>query len=133
MNYLLDTHALIWAIKERKKLSHTVIQVLENADNSIFVSAISFWEIALKFSVGKLELRNILPEEFPDAAIQIGFQLISLSPNESASHHRLMLTDHKDPFDRMLIWQAIQRNLVFISNDNNIAQYGPAAGLKSLW
>ena len=107
MNYLLDTHVFIWAIKERKKLSPVVIETLENADNSVFVSAITFWEISLKFSIGKLELRNILPEEFPEAALQMGFELIPLSPNESASHHKLKLTQHKDPLDRMLIWQAI--------------------------
>jgi PIN domain nuclease of toxin-antitoxin system len=132
MNYLLDTHALVWAIKERKKLSPAVIQILENPDNVIFVSAITFWEIALKFSVGKLELRNILPDEFPDASLEIGFELISLSPNESASHHKLMLTTHKDPFDRMLIWQAIQRNLIFITKDDDLDQY-KGAGLKTLW
>ncbi|MDB5007687.1 MAG: hypothetical protein JWP45_2080 [Mucilaginibacter sp.] len=132
MNYLLDTHALIWAIKERKKLSPVVIQTLENADNSIFVSAITFWEIALKFSVGKLELRNILPDEFPEASLQMGFELISLSPNESASHYKLISTDHKDPFDRMLIWQAIQRNLIFITKDDRLKRY-KIAGLKTLW
>src|ERR1700753_1148433 len=110
MNCLVDTHVLIWAIKERKKLSRKVIETLENADNTIFVSAISFWEIALKFSVGKLELQKILPNEFPTAAMEMGFELISLSPAESASHYELIITSHKDPFDRMLIWQAIQRN-----------------------
>jgi PIN domain nuclease of toxin-antitoxin system len=132
MNYLLDTHTLIWAIKEREKLSPVVIQTLENADNSIFVSAIAFWEIALKFSVGKLELRNILPDEFPEASLQMGFELISLSPNESASSYKLILTDHKDPFDRMLIWQAIQRNLIFITKDDRLERY-KIAGLKTLW
>jgi PIN domain nuclease of toxin-antitoxin system len=132
MNYLLDTHVLIWAIKERKKLSPVVIQILENADNSIFVSAITFWEIALKFSVGKLELRNILPDEFPEVSLQMGFEFISLSPKESASHYKLILTDHKDPFDRMLIWQAIQRNLIFITKDDRLEKY-KIAGLKTLW
>ena len=132
MSYLLDTHTLIWAIKERKKLSIAAVGVLENADNSVFVSAITFWEIALKFSVGKLELRNIMPDEFPEASIQAGFQLLSLSPNECASHYKLILTNHKDPFDRMLIWQAIERNLIFISKDERLAQY-KTAGLKTLW
>lgn len=132
MNYLLDTHTLIWAIKDRKQLSQKVIQTLENPDNSIFVSSITFWEIALKFSVGKLELRNIMPDEFPQASLQIGFQLIPLSPNECASHYKLILTNHKDPFARMLIWQAIERKLIFISKDNRLEQY-KAVGLKTLW
>jgi PIN domain nuclease of toxin-antitoxin system len=132
MSYLLDTHALIWAIKERKKLSPLVIETLENADNSVFVSSITFWEIALKFSVGKLDLINIMPDDFPEESLKIGFQLISLSPNESASYHKLLLTNHKDPFDRMLIWQAIERNLILITKDNNLDQY-KIAGLKTLW
>jgi len=132
MNFLVDTHVLIWAIKERKKLSRRVVEILENPDNSIFVSAITFWEIALKFSVDKLELRNILPGQFPDAAIDMGFQLLPLSPVESASFYKLILTNHKDPFDRMLIWQAIQSNLTFITNENEFAQY-QIAGLKTFW
>jgi len=132
MSYLLDTHTLIWAIKERKKLSQAVIEILENADNTIFVSAITFWEIALKFSNGKLELQNIVPDQFTETALQMGFQLISLSPEESASYHKLTLTTHKDPFDRMLIWQAIQRDLIFITKDERLEQY-KSSGLKTLW
>jgi PIN domain nuclease of toxin-antitoxin system len=132
MNCLIDTHVLIWAVKERKRLSREVVEVLENPDNSIFVSAITFWEIALKFSFGKLELRNILPDQFPEASKDMGFQLLSLSPAESASFHKLILTNHKDPFDRMLIWQAIQRNLIFITKDDDLGPY-KNAGLKTFW
>ena len=132
MNYLLDTHTLIWAIKDPKKLSSTAIQVVQNADNSIFISAITFWEIALKFSIGKLELRNILPDEFPGISLQLGFQLISISPDESASQYKLPVTNHKDPFDRMLVWQAISRNLTLISKDDRMLLYVDA-GLKVLW
>jgi len=132
MNCLLDTHTLIWAIKEREKLSPLVVQTIENADNTIFVSSITFWEISMKFSIGKLELINILPDQFPEASLNVGFELISLSPSETASHYKLLLTAHKDPFDRMLIWQAIQRNLVFISKDDRLGQY-KVAGLKTLW
>jgi PIN domain nuclease of toxin-antitoxin system len=132
MNYLLDTHTLIWALQDRKQLSGKVTQALENPDNAIFVSAITFWEIALKFSIGKLDLVNILPDEFPRASLQTGFQLIPLLPDESASHYKLPLTNHKDPFDRMLIWQAIERNLIFISKDNRLEPY-KTVGLKTLW
>ncbi|MDR3697598.1 type II toxin-antitoxin system VapC family toxin [Mucilaginibacter sp.] len=132
MNYLLDTHTLIWALQDQKQLSDKVTQTLEHPDHSIFVSAITFWEIALKFSVGKLDLVNIMPDEFPLASIQTGFQLIPLLPEESASNYKLPLTHHKDPFDRMLIWQAIERNLIFISKDNRLEPY-KTVGLKTLW
>lgn len=132
MNYLLDTHTFIWAISEREKLSAGGRQILDNTNNSIFVSAISFWEIALKFSVGKLHINGSLPDELPELSLKTGFQNISLSPDESDAHYKLLLTNHKDPFDRMLIWQAIQRNLVFISKDDRLEQY-KIAGLKTLW
>jgi PIN domain nuclease of toxin-antitoxin system len=132
MDYLLDTHALIWAITERSKLSTLARQILENSDNNILVSAVTFWEISLKFSIGKMELQGILCEEFPELSVKMGFQLISLSIDESASYNKLITTSHKDLFDRMLIWQAIRRNLTFISKDDSIAQYS-TVGLKTLW
>jgi len=132
MNYLLDTHTMIWAISEKGKLSTKTRQILDNTNNSIFVSAISFWEIALKFSIGKLTINGIRPEALPELCVKTGFQLISLSVEECANYHDLIITDHKDMFDRMLVWQAIQRNLIFISKDERIDQY-QAAGLKTLW
>ena len=132
MNYLLDTHTFIWSITDDDKLSDTVKQVIENPHNSIFVSSISYWEISLKFSSGKLTLRGFLPENMPVLSEQLGFKSISLVPEESALYYKLMTTNHKDPFDRMLIWQAIQRNFIFITKDKSISEYRPA-GLKILW
>ena len=132
MSYLLDTHALIWAITERDKLSPIVRRTLEDADNEIFVSVITFWEIALKFSTGKMKLFDLLPEQFPEFALEMGFQLLPLSFNDSALYYKLPVTAHKDPFDRMLIWQAIQKNLSFISLDNRLKEYH-SIGLKTLW
>ena len=132
MNYLLDTHTLIWSIIDEEKLSNAVREALENTDNSIFVSAITYWEISLKFSSGKLKLRGFIPEDMPLLSKQSGFQLIPLSPDESATYYKLVITNHKDPFDRMLIWQAIQRDMVFITSDKSISEY-KEAGLKILW
>jgi len=132
MNYLMDTHTLIWSITEKEKLSPLVRQTLENPANSIFVSAITFWEISLKFSKGKLELNEIVPEDFPKLSLQTGFQLLPLNADESASYHKLALTDHKDPFDRMLIWQAINRNFILITKGSQTPQYSEF-GLKTLW
>ena len=132
MNYLLDTHAFLWSLTDKSTLSSTVRKTLENPDNSIFVSAITFWEISLKFSIGKLKLEGIDPSELTKQALLSGFQLLSLSAEESAGYYNLNLTDHKDPFDRMLIWQAIQQNLIFISKDRKFDKY-TTAGLKTLW
>jgi PIN domain nuclease of toxin-antitoxin system len=132
MNYLLDTHVFIWAISERENLSNAVRKVLDNPDNTIFVSSITFWDISLKFSVGKLNVQGALPNELPKLSIETGFQLLPLSPDESSTYHNLNLTSHKDPFDRMLIWQAIYREFILITKDKSMNQYIPV-GLKTLW
>ena len=133
MNYLLDTHTLIWAFSEKDKLSVRVSHILADPANTFFVSAISFWEIALKFSTGKLNIEGILPEDLPALSIEAGFQLIPVSPDESATFHRLYkVSNHKDLFDRMLILQAIQRRLIFITKDDDLDPY-KNAGLKTTW
>ncbi|MES2277624.1 MAG: type II toxin-antitoxin system VapC family toxin [Bacteroidota bacterium] len=132
MNYLIDTHVLLWAITEKAKLSDKVRGILEDGRNDIFVSAISFWEISLKFSIGKLNIDGFLPNQLPDLVVRMGFRLIPLSPAESATYHQFTPTGHRDPFDRMLMWQAIQKDLVLISKDRNITQYN-SLGLKIVW
>jgi PIN domain nuclease of toxin-antitoxin system len=133
VNYLLDSHTFIWSITEKEKLSGPVRQTFENSVNhSFFVSTITFWEISLKFSTGKLKLLGFSPEEMPELASKSGLLIIYPTPQESASFHNLILTNHKDPFDRMLIWQALSRNLTFISNDGELDRYN-SIGLKVLW
>lgn len=132
MNYLLDTHVFIWSILEKKKLSAKVIKVLENPDHHIFVSAVSFWEISLKFALGKLQIDGLLPNELPSLAHQIGFQLLDLNSKDTSSYHLLKSTWHKDPFDKMLIWQAIKQDFILVSKDENITKYANE-GLRTLW
>ena len=132
MNYLLDTHTFIWAFSEPEKLSSKAREVITNANNAIFVSAITFWEFALKFSINKLEVEGVTPVELPGIAIKMGFQLIQLSPEEGASSYNLSLTTHKDPFDRILIWQAIKRDYILISKDGRMNEY-ISDGLKIFW
>ncbi|MEO6977944.1 MAG: type II toxin-antitoxin system VapC family toxin [Mucilaginibacter sp.] len=132
MNYLLDTHTFIWAISEQAKLSVKAKQAIDNSNNSIFVSSITFWEIALKFSINKFGIEGTSPDVLPEIAVTMGFQLIQLSPEESASSHKLTLSPHKDPFDRILIWQAIKRDYTFISKDARINEH-KNDGLKILW
>ncbi|WP_040298597.1 type II toxin-antitoxin system VapC family toxin [Arcticibacter svalbardensis] len=132
MSFLLDSHTLLWAILDQKKLSPKVIKILEDSNNEIFVSAVSFCEISLKYSLGKLDLSDILPEQLPKFSEDTGFSFLPLLPIESASYHNLHATWHRDPFDRMLIWQAIKNNLTLLSKDKNIALY-KSIGLKLIW
>jgi len=132
MNFLLDTHTFLWALFDDDKLSEAARKAIENPENLVAVSAVNFWEISLKFSIGKLELEGIQPHEIPDIALDSGFEMIPLQPKETSSYHLLKEEWHRDPFDRMLIWQAIQNNLTLISKDPLINRY-KEAGLKTLW
>jgi PIN domain nuclease of toxin-antitoxin system len=132
MNYLLDTHTFLWTIAKSKNLSVVASKAIKTQDNEIFVSAVSLWEIAIKSRIGKLDLGGIKPEELLSSAEKMEFQLIGLSPEESSTYGNLKEPIHKDPFDRMLIWQAIQRKMILISKDQEFTKF-VEYGLKLLW
>ena len=77
-------------------------------------------------------MSDILPEDLPKLTEEIGFSFLPLLPVESAGYHNLRADWHRDPFDRMLIWQAIKNNLSLLSKDKNIALYR-SVGLKLIW
>lgn len=129
MKYLLDTHYLIWAITETSKISEKNRLILENPANKIFVSTISFWEISLKYSIGKLDLGPFQPEDFPKACLEMGCEIIDIGSEITSTYHQLLPKYHKDPFDRMLIWQAIKNNYSMVSEDVNVQKY-VTEGLK---
>lgn len=132
MSYLLDSHTFLWALLDRKKLSAKVTDLLEDVTNQVFVSSVSFWEVSLKYRLGKLDLTGVSPEELPVLAQESGFDFLPLTPAEAATYHLLDAEWHRDPFDRMLIRQAITHQLTLLSKDKTISQYR-SAGLKLLW
>lgn len=132
MNLLLDTHTLLWALSKPELLSSKARDALEAPENDILASSISLWEISLKFSLGKLTLTSITPTELPDVIEQTGFKLIEPTVEEYAGFYQLPRTSHKDPFDRMLIWQAIQGGFTLVTKDGQLDDY-IAIGLKTLW
>lgn len=122
MDYLIDTHILIWAVANTKKLSKAARKVLSDSDSRCFFSSVSIWEIAIKHA------RH--PEEMPISAadaiqlfLSAGFQEIDPVANECA-----MLEDlpphHLDPFDRLLVAQALHRDMKLITHDHIIPLYG---------
>ncbi len=131
MNYLLDTHYMLWTISDSKKLSKNLKDIITDPDNRIIVSTISFWEVSLKSSIGKLEITGLSPDEVPGTCLQMGFEIEPLSAFDSSTYHRLKATYHKDPFERMLIWQAIQNGYTLISIDRDVQKY-ISEGLKVL-
>ncbi|MDR0447652.1 MAG: type II toxin-antitoxin system VapC family toxin [Treponema sp.] len=132
LKLLLDTHTLLWTIGKSSELSERVICEIKNVNNDILVSAVSLWEIALKQSIGKLvvdfDIQNI-----PEYCNQMGFQLLSLEPIEALNSVRLPQKErHRDPFDRMLIFQCIKNNFLLVSKDKKIEAY-KEDGLEYLW
>jgi PIN domain nuclease of toxin-antitoxin system len=129
MNYLLDTHYLLWAIGNTKKLSKKARNILTNPENRILVSTISFWEVSLKSSLGKLIIDGFSPENLPQLCSKMNFEVINLLAEESSTFHQLKGNHHRDPFDRMLIWQAIFNDYTLLSMDSNIQLYA-SEGLR---
>jgi PIN domain nuclease of toxin-antitoxin system len=132
MTYLLDTHALLWTLIEPDKLSEAAHKVLSQPDSHVVVSAISFWEISLKYRLGKLKLTNLHPEEIPDLCQLIDLELLPLDPVSCASYVNLPQPPHRDPFDNMLVWLALQYNYTLISGDKSLEIY-TNHGLRILW
>ncbi|MBA4396029.1 MAG: PIN domain nuclease [Syntrophus sp. (in: bacteria)] len=132
MNCLLDTHTFLWSIFDPAQISAKARGIIRNPDNIIHVSVVTFWEISLKYAIGKLELTQLLPDEFPGVARQMNLSIMNLSEQESATFYKLPQMEHKDPFDRLVIWQAIHHRMSLISKDSKLKGYR-RAGLKLIW
>ena len=129
---MLDTHALLWVIGKSDELSPQVFKDITNSANEVYISAVSIWEIALKCSIGKLKL-SFAVEDIPKYCEQMGFYLIPLGPLEALDSLKLPQNEnHKDPFDRMLIYQCIRRNYTLVSKDSKMKFYKDS-GLNHIW
>ena len=133
MNCLIDSHVLLWLYDDNPALSSNVRAAITDLRNEVYASTVSFWELSLKHALGKLPLRGVEIEDFEGYLHDSGIAVIGLDEQESLSFHRLpTVPGHRDPFDRMLIWQAIKRNMTLISGDDAFKQYR-AFGLRLLW
>lgn len=132
MNYLVDTHYLLWSLIEPHRLDRKTRSILQNDQDTKHVSVISFWEISLKYALGKLHLNGTVPEELVSVAEDSGFQILDLEARVAAGAHNLKSQQgHKDPFDRLLIWQCIQLELTMLTADSRFTGY-ESQGLKLL-
>ncbi len=124
MSYLLDTHVLIWFRLESKRISADHRAILNDQAQVKCISSITIWEISLKYALGKLNLGGQSPEMFFESALALGFQLAEPTPQQFASFHNLpAMPGHKGPFDRMLIWQAMQSKMTLLSSDTKLHDY----------
>ena len=120
---LLDTHLLLWAISEPRKLSAQARRRIEEAD--VFVSAASIWEVSIKSALGKLaaDPAEVLAEIEP-----AGFYLLPVTGDHAAAVAKLRPL-HNDPFDRMLVAQAKTEPLLLLTNDSVLTSYGECVEL----
>jgi PIN domain nuclease of toxin-antitoxin system len=133
MKYLLDTHVILWLAYEDSKLSKSTRKILLNQESEIYLSAVSFWEISLKFQSGKLDLKGHNPEMLKSGFYQFyDFRELNLEMDDAITFFKLGTPIHRDPFDRMLIWQALQHGLTFLTDDEKIKHY-QEIGLKVAW
>ncbi len=118
MKLLLDTHILLWWLTQDRKLSQTEIDTISEPDNLVFVSAATAWEIAVKKMIGKLEA----PDDLPAALAANNFLELPITIEYSQQLYRLPL-HHQDPFDRMMIAQAMSEDLTLMTRDTKMALY----------
>jgi PIN domain nuclease of toxin-antitoxin system len=126
---LVDTHVLLWAIAEPERIPASIRDRLESSDNEVFFSAASIWEVAIKQQVGRLNL-PVTPEELADAAVRMGFEELSVTAAHAADVSRLPL-HHRDPFDRLLVAQAIHEPARFLTADPALSVYSDVVEMVS--
>ena len=133
VGYLLDTHTFLWSFLNTGELSQKVLDILESNENPIYVSTISFWEVAIKEQLGKYSLNGINSILLPNIAKNYDFEILNPDAYDFITYKELPPQKcHKDPFDRMLIHLAIRKNLVMLSRDHNFPLY-EANGLQLVW
>ncbi len=122
MNYLIDTHTLLWYLSNSNQLPLKAKQILDEKDNVIFISQASFLEMSMKMSLGKLKL----PVSWSDLLYYCERGGIHILPIETSDSIRLsnLPFHHRDPFDRIMICQALNRQYTIVSKDWLFAAYG---------
>ena len=118
MNLLLDTHVLLWWSEERR-ISPEALEAISNPDNIVYVSAASIWEISIKRASGKLRVDDAIFDVSAD-----DFEPLPITHADARLAGSLP-DHHRDPFDRMLIAQALAHDLVLITRDSQMGLYGP--------
>jgi PIN domain nuclease of toxin-antitoxin system len=121
MKLLVDTHILIWYIAGNSSLNPTMTDLLEATENDLSISVASLWEIAIKVSKGKLDL-GIEFHELEEILAQLNIQILPILFGD-LNVQRTLPFHHTDPFDRVIISQAINQNLVLMSADSEFSNY----------
>ena len=126
MKYLLDTCSFLWSLNEYEKLSPTVTNIIES-ENELYLSIISLWEITIKQTIKKINLQYT-PSELRLLAETMDIQIVMFDHKDLDILYNLPYY-HKDPFDRMIISQAISNDMLLITKDSQIPKYP----VKFIW
>lgn len=121
MNYLIDTHILLWYMAGDKRIGDNTKAIVEDKSNTIYLSNASLWEIAIKVSIGKLKLKGTL-NDLKNYLIEKGFKLLGFDYDDLETLLVLPF-HHQDPFDRLIIAQSKTKGLEIITDDSQIKQY----------
>ena len=128
MRILLDTVTFLWAVTDAVELSEAARELFSDPDNDVFLSSVSAWEITVKNSIGRLPLPESPPKFIPTQRKQHDIESLPLDEEATLYLSRLPSL-HRDPFDRMLVCQAIVEHLVILTPDDLINQYP----VRTLW
>ena len=127
MNILLDTHTFLWYLEDSKQLSYKAAELLEDPSNTLRLSIASLWETSIKLGLGKLSLQNSF-SELEEVLKQLKIEVLPITFSDTECYLNLPL-HHRDPFDRILVAQAINHSLVLVSRDVAFDAYD----LQRLW
>ena len=122
MTLLLDTHTLLWFVEHAPQLSHRAKAAIEDSDNTVVYSIASVWEMAIKLGLGKLAMSRPLYPGFADLLKAHGIQELGIAYRH-ASEVSALPSHHRDPFDRLLVAQAMVENLPIVSADRAFDPY----------
>ena len=128
MKLLLDSHTFKWWRDEPNKLSPTAFAEISNPNNDVFLSVVTAWELQIKIALNKFTIKDGLQKAIKDEQQNNGFQILPVNLSHALYLENLPL-HHKDPFDRLLISQAIVENMTLVSADANFGDYQ----LNLLW
>ena len=118
MNLLLDTHVILWWLDDHATLSTQAKETIADGRNMVFVSAVSIWEIRIKNTLGKLEI----PANFREVLEQQAFEMMPMTADHAHFIGELPW-HHRDPFDRMLIAQALFERFTLVTRDRRFNRY----------
>jgi PIN domain nuclease of toxin-antitoxin system len=123
MKLLLDTHVLLWAATIPDELGKEAREMIEDGTQDVLVSVVTAWEIAIKQSLGKLELPSAAEQWLPGVLRRSGFDLAEVGL-AAALKVRALPWHHRDPFDRLLVAQALEDGYTLVTRDEVLAAYG---------